>query len=119
MLTVRKFDAHPTELARLYRKRMVVASETEEGQKLNVSLVKRLTGGDTVTARFMRQDFFEFRPTHKLLMCDERPAADSERRTRDLAAGGARSVSHEVLEAGARAIRDRTTCGPTRRYPRS
>ncbi len=74
MLVVRRTEAHPTELARLFRKRLVAATETDEGQRLNSSLVKRLTGGDTVTARFMRKDFFEFSPTHKLLMCtNDRP----------------------------------------------
>ncbi|HEY1189887.1 MAG TPA: phage/plasmid primase, P4 family [Gemmata sp.] len=78
MLMIRRGEAHPTELARLYRKRMVAATETEEGARLNVSLVKRLTGGDTVTARFMRQDFFEFAPTHKLIMAtNDRPRIPS------------------------------------------
>lgn len=75
MLMVRRGgDSHPTELARLYRKRMLAATETEEGARLNVALVKRLTGGDTITARYMRQDFFEFKPTHKLIMAtNDRP----------------------------------------------
>src|SRR5690606_24952891 len=30
--------------------------------------IKQLTGGDPIRARFMRQDFFEFKPTHKLLV---------------------------------------------------
>lgn len=78
MLMVRRSESHPTELARLYRKRMVAATETEEGQRLNATLVKRLTGGDTITARFMREDFFEFRPTHKLLICtNDRPRIPS------------------------------------------
>lgn len=74
MLMVRRNEAHPTELARLYRKRLVAATETEEGARLNASLVKRLTGGDTITARFMRKDFFEFLPSHKLLVStNDRP----------------------------------------------
>lgn len=75
MLMVRRGgDQHPTELARLHRKRLVTASETEQGQHLNVSLVKRLTGGDTITARFMHKDFFQFAPTHKIVVCtNEKP----------------------------------------------
>lgn len=67
-LTERKNEGHPTEIARLHRKRMVFCSETEQGAFLNESLVKRLTGGDRLTARKMREDFWEFAPTHKLAM---------------------------------------------------
>lgn len=45
---------------------MVVCSETEQGRWLAEARVKSLTGGDAVSARFMRQDFFTFAPTHKL-----------------------------------------------------
>ncbi|MDB5298306.1 MAG: phage/plasmid primase, family [Phycisphaerales bacterium] len=69
LLTARAMGSeHPTEVAGLCGKRMVVASETEEGAKLRIQLVKRLTGDATITARFMRQDFFEFPRTHKLVM---------------------------------------------------
>jgi putative DNA primase/helicase len=55
-------ERHPTELARLAGVRVVTASENSHARKLNVELLKRLTGGDTIAARFMRADFFEFRP---------------------------------------------------------
>lgn len=61
-------DAHPTEKADLFGRRLVSASETKEGQKIDEALVKELTGGDNVRARRMREDFWEFRPTHKLLL---------------------------------------------------
>lgn len=57
---------HPTEVARLAGARLVVASELDEGQKFAESRVKLLTGKDALTGRFMRQDFFDFRPTHSL-----------------------------------------------------
>jgi putative DNA primase/helicase len=44
----------------------VVSYELEDRKRFNESLVKQLTGGDRVTARFMRHDFFEFAATHKL-----------------------------------------------------
>ena len=46
--------------------RMVTASETEEGRAWAEARIKTLTGGDPITARFMRMDFFEFQPQFKL-----------------------------------------------------
>jgi putative DNA primase/helicase len=75
LLLRRKFEGHPTDLARLYRRRMVGASESGEGAALDETLVKWLTGGDTISAREMRQDFFDFAPTHTLfLQTNHRPA---------------------------------------------
>lgn len=62
-----KDGAHPTGVADLHGRRFVVASETREGKKLDERTVKALTGQDTITARRLYQDFFEFRPTHKIL----------------------------------------------------
>lgn len=59
---------HPTEIAGLCGKRLVVASETEEGAKLRIGLVKRMTGDRQLTGRFMRQDNFTFTRTHKLVL---------------------------------------------------
>jgi putative DNA primase/helicase len=65
--TSSKFNAHPTELAMLKGARLVTASETEEGRAWAESRIKALTGGDPITARFMRQDFFTYQPQFKLL----------------------------------------------------
>ena len=48
--------------------RLVTAFETEEGRRWAESRIKQLTGGDRITARFMRQDFFTFQPQFKLLI---------------------------------------------------
>jgi putative DNA primase/helicase len=56
------------DLARLYRKRMVVTTEPQSGSKLNESLVKAATGGDTITARFLYQEFFQFAPAFKIFV---------------------------------------------------
>lgn len=48
--------------------RLVTAQETEEGHRWAGSKIKALTGGDTVTARFMRQDFFSYMPQFKLMI---------------------------------------------------
>ena len=59
-------ERHPTEMAALRGARLVVAPETESGRHWNESRIKLLTGGDKIAARFVRQDFFEFKPTFKL-----------------------------------------------------
>jgi putative DNA primase/helicase len=61
-------DKHPTDLAGLRGARLVTAVETEQGRRWAESKIKTLTGGDPVSARFMRQDFFEFTPQFKLLI---------------------------------------------------
>jgi putative DNA primase/helicase len=61
-------NAHPTDIARLRGVRFAVASETRPDGKFNESRVKMLTGGDTLSARFMGQNFFDFKPTHTLFM---------------------------------------------------
>ena len=67
-LTMKRGEAHPTERADLFGKRLVAAIEAEEGRRLAESMVKELTGGDKVRARRMREDFWEFTATHKVLL---------------------------------------------------
>ena len=70
----RRGEHHPTERATLYGKRFVSSSETGDGRRLAEDLVKSLTGGDPIACRRMREDFWEFRPTHKLwLATNHRP----------------------------------------------
>lgn len=59
-------DKHSTDLAMLRGARLVTASETEEGRQWAEARIKQLTGGDPITARFMRQDNFTYRPQFKL-----------------------------------------------------
>jgi putative DNA primase/helicase len=61
-------EHHPTELAKLHGARMVVSQETKKGRRWDETKIKALTGGDKITARFMRQDFFDFEPKFKLLI---------------------------------------------------
>lgn len=64
--TASKHDRHSTELAMLRGARIVTASETEEGRAWAEAKIKAITGGDPITARFMRQDNFTFTPQFKL-----------------------------------------------------
>jgi putative DNA primase/helicase len=64
--TVTRGDKHSTDLAMLDGARMVMASEVEEGQTWAEARIKAVTGGDPITARFMRQDNFTFVPRFKL-----------------------------------------------------
>jgi putative DNA primase/helicase len=59
---------HPTELARLQGARLTVSQETESGKHWSESRIKAITGGDPITARFMRQDYFTFSPQFKLII---------------------------------------------------
>ena len=66
--TASKNDRHPTDLAMLQHARLVTVSETEEGRAWAESRIKSLTGGDAITARYMRRDFFTYLPKFKLLI---------------------------------------------------
>jgi P4 family phage/plasmid primase-like protien len=61
-------SAHPTEIARLRGVRFAIASETRPDGRFNEARVKMLTGGDMLSARFMNQNFFDFKPTHTLFL---------------------------------------------------
>lgn len=68
-------DRHPTDLAGLRGARFVSAIETEQGRRWNESKVKAITGGDKISARFMRQDFFEYTPQFKpVIVGNHKPA---------------------------------------------
>lgn len=67
-LVQRRHQEHPTEIAKLHGKRLAVASETEEGDRWNTARIKALTGSDILTGRFMRNDYFDFRPEFQLLI---------------------------------------------------
>jgi P4 family phage/plasmid primase-like protien len=68
-------ERHPTDLAGLRGARLVTAQEIEDGQCWAESKIKALTGGDPISARFMKQDFFTFTPQFKLVIAgNHKPA---------------------------------------------
>jgi P4 family phage/plasmid primase-like protien len=75
LLMMSRGERHPTELADLFGRRLVIASETAEGGRLNEARLKSLTGGETVRARRMREDNWEFSPRCKImLLTNHKPA---------------------------------------------
>ena len=56
------------DIARIKGARFVSVTEAEDGVKLSDAIIKMLTGNDTITARFLYQEYFEFEPTHKLFL---------------------------------------------------
>jgi putative DNA primase/helicase len=75
MFVESRFDRHPTEIAQLMGVRLVIAQETQKGRRWDEAKIKNLTGGDRLSARFMRGDFFHFKPSHKLMIAgNHRPS---------------------------------------------
>lgn len=71
-------EPHPTDVASCVGSRLVVVHETKRGARFDASKVKLLTGGDRLTARHMREDYFTFVPSHTLLMLSNyKPEADA------------------------------------------
>lgn len=67
-LLVKRRGAIPNDVARLKGARFVTASEAESEQRFAESLIKQMTGGDTLSARFLHQEWFDFEPTHKIFL---------------------------------------------------
>lgn len=61
-------DRHPTDIASLRGARLVTVTETQDGRRWDEAKIKALTGGDKISARYMRQDPFEYTPNFKLVV---------------------------------------------------
>jgi putative DNA primase/helicase len=68
LLMTRDKSAHPCDVADLQGLRLAVASETREGRRFDGARLKELTGETRLKARLMRENFFEFTPTHKVFL---------------------------------------------------
>lgn len=58
----------PNDIARLRGVRVALMNETSQGSRFDEAKLKDLTGGDSLTGRFLHQEFFDFRPSHKLII---------------------------------------------------
>lgn len=65
-LELRANEGHETSLTVLFGRRAISVPETNQGRCWDETLIKQLTGGDTISARRMREDHWSFKPTHKL-----------------------------------------------------
>ncbi len=68
LLLTKPIGAHTTDVTDLKGKRLAITIEIQEGRRMAESLIKELTGGDTIRARRMRQDNEEWEPTHKIIL---------------------------------------------------
>ena len=100
VLTASKYDRHSTEIAQLAGARLVTASETDEGRSWDEAKVKTLTGSDRISARFMRENLFEFQPAFKLMLSGN-SLAESPR----LWGSHAAAVSRRAIRQDPRAAR--------------
>jgi putative DNA primase/helicase len=64
----RQGETIPNDIAKLPGRRLVYAKEPDKNKRLATGRIKELTGGDTISARFMRGEFFEFKPVAKLIL---------------------------------------------------
>jgi putative DNA primase/helicase len=68
MIMSRRHGSIPNDVARLRGVRLAMMNETGQGARFDEAKLKDLTGGDRLTARFLHAEFFDFRPTHKLII---------------------------------------------------
>ena len=69
LLIQRRNDQHPAELAILRGVRLVVSEESGEGCRLDEDKLKMLTGGTPIRARHLHKSYFEFDPSHTVMLC--------------------------------------------------
>ncbi len=67
-LVAKRGSEIPNDVARLKGARFIISSELERSKLLDEALVKRLTSEEPISARFLRQEFFEFKPTGKIFL---------------------------------------------------
>jgi putative DNA primase/helicase len=68
LIMLKKYGGIPNDIARLRGVRAAMMNETSQGARFDEAKLKDLTGGDTLTARFLHQEFFDFEPTHRIVI---------------------------------------------------
>src|SRR5262249_26057261 len=68
LVLVRRHSGIPNDIARLRGVRAAFMNETSQGSRFDEAKLKDLTGGDKLSGRFLHQEFFDFPPTHKLII---------------------------------------------------
>lgn len=68
MLMTRRAGSIPNDVARLRGVRAAFANETAQGSRFDEAKIKDLTGGDSLNARFLHQEYFDFQPTHRIIL---------------------------------------------------
>jgi putative DNA primase/helicase len=68
LIMLRRHGGIPNDVARLRGVRVALMNETTQGARFDEAKLKDLTGGDTLTARFLHQEFFDFHPTHRIVI---------------------------------------------------
>ncbi len=75
VLILKRHGGIPNDIARLRGKRAAIMNETTQGSRFDEAKLKDLTGGDTLTARFLHREYFDFRPQHRIVIRgNHRPA---------------------------------------------
>lgn len=68
MVMARRHSGIPNDIARLRGTRAAFMNETSQGARFDEAKLKDLTGSDKQSGRFLHQEFFDFLPTHKLVI---------------------------------------------------
>ena len=68
LVMVRRHSGIPNDIARLRGVRVAIMNETSQGSRFDEAKLKDLTGSDSLTGRFLHAEFFDFPPTHKLVI---------------------------------------------------
>jgi putative DNA primase/helicase len=68
LIMLKRHGGIPNDVARLRGVRAALMNETTQGARFDEAKLKDLTGGDTLTARFLHQEFFDFKPTHRIVI---------------------------------------------------
>ncbi|MAG14040.1 MAG: hypothetical protein CMN78_05540 [Spirochaetales bacterium] len=67
-LLVKNRETIPADLARLKGARLVTAAEVESGRRIAESLIKQMSGGDEITARYLYGEWFSYKPQFKIFI---------------------------------------------------